>query len=45
MLNTRPKTRNGADSCRPILKAAANARVASAATSPLASVSPGEKIV
>src|SRR5258708_17301913 len=44
ILKTRPKTRNGADSCMPILKAAANARVASAATSPLGTSSPGEKI-
>jgi len=42
MLNTSPNTRNGADSCRPIRNAAAKARVASEATSPLAIVSPGE---
>ena len=45
MLKTRPNTRNGADNCMPILKAAAKARVASAATSPLGISSPGEKIV
>src|SRR6478672_9009451 len=44
ILKTRPNTRNGAESCMPILKAAAKARVASAATSPVGSASPGEKI-
>ena len=44
-LNNRPNTRNGAASCMPILKAAAKARVASAATSPLHGISPGANSV
>jgi hypothetical protein len=43
-LKTRPNTRNGAESWMPILKAAAKARVASAAMSPLGISWPGEKI-